>query len=289
MKVGIIGAGRVGTAFALALAACGEEISGVFSRSGSSVDFISGRLGKVFENNLNSVIRNSKVLLLAVSDSSIAEVAENICSICPNTISGKTFFHCSGALGSDELIALSGSGGYTGSLHPIQSFATREDGWKGMQGIAFGYEGMPEARDKASILVKALKGTLLDIKTETKPLYHTAACILSNYTVTLSYITELLLEASGAASDTGIQAFMPLLRNTVENIASTGSIKALTGPISRGDTTTVDGHLKALKSYNNDIFDLYAYIGRITVKMAVEKGTIDNDKAKRMLDMLTVK
>lgn len=288
MKVGIIGAGRVGTAFALALANAGMEISGIYSRSLASLSYLSGRLGVKFDNDLGAVIRESEILLLTVSDTVIADMAEKICQICPDDIDGRTFLHCSGALTSAELSPLHTDGGFTGSLHPIQSFAAREDGWKAMEGIFFGFEGMPEAREKAAALVEALKGTILDIKAEAKPLYHAAACILSNYTVALSYVAGILLNAAGIEADTGIKAFMPLLRNTVENIASSGSLKALTGPISRGDAVTVEGHLGAMKGKGDDITILYRVLGVITVKMALEKGTIDKMKADQIMAILSM-
>lgn len=287
MKIGIIGAGRVGTAFALALSGNGVEITGVYSRTVRDVDFISLKLGKTFVNDFACTIEDADIVLLTVPDSQIADIAVKIREESASCINGKTFLHCSGALTSMELHALVHAGGYTGSLHPIQTFASKEDGWKGMHGIFFGYEGSAGAREKALQLVEILNGKLLDIKSEAKPLYHAAACILSNYTVTLSYVTGLLLDAAGIGKDVGIQAFIPLLGNTVENIAAHGSINALTGPISRGDSVTVAGHLKAMDGGGNAITELYRVLGRITVQLAIEKGSINETKAKQLLEVLS--
>ena len=286
MKIGIIGAGRVGTAFALALSGSEAEVSGVCSRSVQAVDWISSKLERSYDNDIAAAIKEAEVILLTVPDSAIAGLAVEIHTACASAIGGKTFLHCSGALTSAELEPLSRNGGYTGSLHPIQTFASKEDGWKGMSGIFFGYEGCARAREKALRLVNILDGTLLDIKPEAKPLYHAAACILSNYTAALSHVTGMLLDAAGTGKAVGIKAFMPLLRNTVENIAAQGSLNALTGPIARGDGLTVAGHLKALDGGYGDIPELYRVLGRITVRMAVEKGSIDEAKAERLLKVL---
>lgn len=286
MKVGIMGGGRIGTAFALALSERGTEISGVCSRNDESVDYISRKLGRHFSNDIASAAKDADVILLTVPDSAIAGLAEKIHETCTSCIGGKTFLHCSGALTSAELKPLARDGGHTGSLHPIQTFASKEDGWKGLTGIFFGYEGCLRAREKALQMVDILNGTLLDIKPEAKSLYHAAACILSNYTVSLSHVTGMLLDAAGIGKDTGIKAFMPLLRNTVENIAFQGSINALTGPIARGDAITVAGHLRMLDGRNDDVSELYRVLGRITVQLAIEKGSIDEAKAKDLLEVL---
>ncbi|NJD02215.1 MAG: DUF2520 domain-containing protein, partial [Ruminiclostridium sp.] len=257
MKIGIIGAGKVGTAFALALADNGAEISGICSRSEQSVDYLSGKLGRIFINDIARTINNADIVLLAVPDSVIAGVAVKIHEYSASAVSRKTFLHCSGALTSSELEILARDGGCTGSLHPIQTFASKEEGWKGMYGIFFGYEGSAEAREKALRLVGILKGTLLDLKPEAKPLYHAAACILSNYTVALTHISGMLLDEAGIDKNMGIKAFMPLLRNTVENIAAKGSLNALTGPIARGDSVTVAAHLSALDGREDIFFELY--------------------------------
>lgn len=287
MKIGIIGAGKTGAAFALALHGRGAEIIGVYSRTAHSVEFISGRLGKAFVNDILQTVREADIVLLAVPDSVITDCAVNINNTCAAAdIKGRIFLHCSGALTSAALEPLAESGGFTGSLHPVQTFANKEDGWKGMYGIYFGYEGMPEAREKAEYLVKALDGALLNLKPEAKPLYHAAACILSNYTVALSHVAGMLLDTAGIGKELGTRAFMPLLRNTVENIAAEGSLNALTGPVSRGDIITVAGHLNAMRDRNDGIPELYRVLGRITVGLAIEKGSIDEARAKLLLEAL---
>ncbi len=285
MKVGIIGAGRAGCAFAFALAEKGAEITGVYSRNPESAGYIAERLKTAFENDIEKLVESAEVILLTVPDTAVNELAIAISRLCsPSCIKGKTFMHASGALTSKELEPLEVSGAHTGSLHPIQTFADRENGWKGMFGIYFGFEGGSGALGQARQLVELPEGHMLEIRPEAKVLYHAAACILSNYTVTLSYAAGMLLEAAGVGRDAGLKAFMPLLRNTVENIATGGSIKALTGPVARGDFLTVARHLSAMG--DNDIAELYKAAGRMTVKLAEEKGSIGETAAEQLLEVL---
>jgi len=76
---------------------------------------------------------------------------------------------------------------------------------------------------------KSFEGKLIKIKEQDKTLYHAAACIISNYTVTLSYVAYKILESIGFDRETADKAFLPLIKNTVHNIERLGSIDALTG------------------------------------------------------------
>lgn len=287
MKVGIIGAGKMGCALALALKQKGATLSGVYSRNEASAWFLTDRLGEPFENNLARTVGDSEVLLVTVPDSAIEEMAREISTKVGHLdLCWKTFLHCSGALSSDALESLRLQGGYTGSLHPIQTFADRENGWKGLEGIYFGFEGCTEAKEHAGKIVEMLGGHMLVVEKKDKPLYHAAACILSNYTVTLSYLAGNLLDSIGIGRDTGVKAFMPLLEKTVKNIGELGSAGALTGPISRGDSRVVEGHIKAMEEQNPGMGQVYRLLGRMTAELALKKGSIgplDMEKLYKVL------
>jgi len=235
------------------------------------------------------LIEKSEVLLITVPDSEISPVAYEISKIAYESgrgFKGKVFLHTSGAATSEEMAPIKDKGGFTGSLHPAQTFPDRENSWKSMFNIYFGYEGSEEAKKYASDIVKSLNGKMLMLTAESKPLYHAAACVISNYTVTLSHVAGTLLEAAGIEREIGMKAFAPLLNATVANIIDSGSVNALTGPVSRGDAETVLDHLNAMeaKLYNKEsTIELYKLLGKETIKLALEKGTIDDEKAEELM------
>ncbi len=317
MRIGIIGAGRVGCAFAFALADKGFEITGAYSKNPKSADYINNRLelDKHSDNNypyhqslatiptVRELVKKSDVLLITVPDSEISSAAILIKESCTTSeIAGRVFMHCSGASTSKLLKPLEDAGAYTGSLHPAQTYPDRENSWKNMFNICFGFEGSVDAGKNASLIVERLNGTMLVLKADTKPLYHAAACVISNYTATLAYFAGDLLEAAGIDRETGMQAFSPLLMSTVRNILEMGSTRALTGPISRGDTVTVEEHLNAINGIMNDTKDkdkdkekendnsdasgLYKEMGRATTRLAVIKGSINEEKANELMELL---
>ncbi|MCX8131064.1 MAG: DUF2520 domain-containing protein [Clostridia bacterium] len=287
MKVGIVGAGRLGFALAIALDKKGFDITGVYSKSDESAKLLCDKLNTSLPNDLAYTVRNSDTVFITVPDGQIISVADAICMENETGgIAGKTFFHCSGALSSDELTAISKLGAYTASFHPIQTFADRENSWTGLDRIFFGFEGCNEAKLMAETIVLAFSSDMLVINKENKPLYHAAACIMSNYMVTLSYIAGRLFESIGINAEAGVRAFSPLLKKTVDNISLLGSFDALTGPISRGDYNVVDKHIAQMETENQKMIPVYKLLGRITVEAALQKGSIGEEASQRLLKLL---
>ena len=87
-----------------------------------------------------------------------------------------------------------------------------------------------------------------------RTLYHAAAVIGGNFLVTLHRIATRLLAEVGAPPE----AIVPLMRRTIENGFD------LTGPIARGDWSTVEAHLDALESRDPDLVDLYRALAEAT-------------------------
>ncbi len=286
-KIGIIGAGRLGCSLALALKSKGYEIKGVCSKSLESQKFLCNLLEIQYANDLEKTVRNSDIIFITVPDSQVRIVADLISKEVDTTdIGGRCFLHMSGALTSEELYPTRQHGGNTGSLHPIQTIADKESSWKSLEGIFFGFEGCNETKHAAQDIVNSLKGQMLIIEKEDKPLYHAAACILSNYMVTLSYTAGTLLQNIGIDLRTGIKAFIPLMENTLNNIKAYGSQNALTGPISRGDYKVVEEHLRSLSDKQPDAVYLYKALGLATTEVALNKGSIDRNAAENIKRLL---
>lgn len=286
MKIGIIGAGKVGCALAIGLKQCGYTISGVYSKNHKSVELLNETLGEAFENILFVTVKHSDVLFITVPDKNIQSIVKEICKKQSIDLCKKVFFHCSGAVSSAVLNALAEKGCYTASFHPIQTFAEKKDGWKGLYNIYFGFEGSKEAESCAERIVQSLSGKILHINEKDKPIYHAAACMLSNYTVALAYVVEGLLKKIGIDAETGIKAFAPLIIKTVENITADGSVNALTGPVSRGDTSVIEGHIDALKKLDTKALDIYRVLGKVTIDAALCKKSINNETAEILYNKL---
>lgn len=279
MNIGIIGAGKVGHALALAFYNENINISGIYARNSRVIPELGKKIPVDFTNNLADIIKQADVIFLSVSDNGIKSVAEMIASkVSKEFIGNKVFFHLSGALTSDELSILKDLGAYTASLHPVQTFAEKKDGWKRLYNIHFGFEGCNISKEYAKTIIKHFNGTMVCIKKQDKSLYHAAACVVSNYTVTLSYIASEILSGLGFEKETSKKIFTPLIENTVKNIGERGILNSITGPIERGDDEIIAQHIEKISSLDKELLNIYRVLGQKTLDLIKEKGTLSKGK-----------
>ncbi len=287
MNIGIIGAGKLGSALAMALSKIGFCICGVYSKSVQSSKLLCDKLDIERENSIEATVQNSDVIFLSVPDNGIDSIASKIASyIDKEAIEKKIFLHLSGALTSEVLKPLEDLGAFTGSFHPIQTFADRDTGWQKLFNCFFGFEGCSGTIKFVETIVEKLNGRIIPISREQKSLYHAAACIISNYTVTLFHIMHQLLLRTGMEEDVATKAFLPLLQNTVDNIERLGHANALTGPISRGDHKVVAKHIDALEKETPQFQAVYRVLGRETVEIALQRGNLCEEDVVRLIKLL---
>ncbi|HEX2766147.1 MAG TPA: DUF2520 domain-containing protein [Candidatus Limnocylindria bacterium] len=182
---------------------------------------------------------SADLVLLCVPDGVIAEVAATVPV-------GPWISHVSGAT---PLTALAPHERRFG-VHPLQTLV-KHRGPEQLDGAwaAIGGE-TDEALERARWLAETLGLRPFVITDADRALYHAAAVIGGNAIVTLHQVAQRLLEAVGAPP----KAIEPLMARTVENGYE------LTGPIARGDATTIEAHLAALEERAPDLVDLYRAI-----------------------------
>ena len=186
---------------------------------------------------------DAELVLLAVPDSVIAQVAQRVPI-------GPWVAHVSGAT---SLAALAPHKQRL-SVHPLQTLSL-ERGPEQLDGAwaAITFE-TDDARRVAEWLASTLGLRSFPLADEDKPLYHAGAAIASNFLVTLYRAAARLMEESKAPAE----ALVPLMERTIENGF------ALTGPIARGDWSTVEAHLRALEERAPDLVPLYRALAEAT-------------------------
>jgi len=80
-----------------------------------------------------------------------------------------------------------------------------------------------------------------------------------------------------------------LIFGTVNNIQSIGVPQALTGPIARGDLSTVVKHLERIEEKVPELLRLYSCLGYDTASVARAKGTIDEAREQEFKDLFAGK
>jgi predicted short-subunit dehydrogenase-like oxidoreductase (DUF2520 family) len=276
-EIAVIGAGRVGTALALRLREKGYPVTAVASRSASSAQKLAEAAGAQAFADSAEAARKGKLVFITTPDGSIGAAAAEVAGA-GGFGRGQFVAHASGALPARVLQPAKDAGAAVFSLHPLQSFASPELAVERLPGSYFTFEGDPEALPLVRELVADLGGSLFQIEAASKPLYHAAACVASNYLVTLMRLMYNLAEKSGLQRDAILPAFTPLIQGTLQNVGAVGPVAALTGPVVRGDAETIRQHAMAMVK---EEWELYRLLGLHTVEIARERG-LSPDAAKAL-------
>ncbi|HEY0077567.1 MAG TPA: Rossmann-like and DUF2520 domain-containing protein [Pyrinomonadaceae bacterium] len=276
-SVAVIGAGRLGTALAVALEESGYRVAAVLARRAArarrAASFLSAETLALGSSQLG-LVPPVDILLVTTPDDSIAETAAHLAE----TLQAaprlrRVALHTSGALSSEALAPLREKGLAVGSMHPLVSVSDACSGAESLRRAFFCTEGDRAAVRAARGIVRALGAQSFTIKTEDKALYHAAAVMTSGHTVSLFQTATELLARCGLDETRSRRILLPLLGSTLENLSTQTPARALTGTFARGDVSTVRKHLSALRSTEDrDALELYALLGRRALPLAEENG-----------------
>jgi predicted short-subunit dehydrogenase-like oxidoreductase (DUF2520 family) len=224
LRCAIVGAGRLGRAMVSGLREAGLTVEGPFGRGARCPD--------------------ADVVLLCVPDGEIANAAAAI----DRRAHGPLVGHCSGAT---TLAPLAGHDAF--SMHPLMTVPA--EGETVFTGATAAVAGHPAAAE----LARRLGMVPIHVADEDRAAYHAAASMASNFLVTLESAAELVAAGAGV----GRASLVPLVRATVDNWAAQGRA-ALTGPIARGDTATVERHREVLRERTPHLLPLYDALAEAT-------------------------
>lgn len=269
----IIGAGKVGSALALLLKERGYSPIGVYSRSITSAQKLAEQLQTKVYHHPAEVAGVADLVFITTTDREIGPIA-NLIARKGNCGPKQIIIHTSGAHSSEIMAAVRQQGTRILSVHPLQSFANLESAMENLPGSCFALEGDQEALATGIELVNDLQGQYFIIKAEDKPLYHAAAVVASNYLVSLVHLSSSMYQKLGLSEQQALDALFPLIQGTLKNIFKTGPVAALTGPVARGDGTTLMGHMKAISNMDWRTQEAYRHLGLYTVGVAIENGNI---------------
>jgi predicted short-subunit dehydrogenase-like oxidoreductase (DUF2520 family) len=222
-SLGLVGAGRIGTALAAALTESGYEVDGPAGRG---------------------EVPHGEAILLCVPDAEIPAAAEVVGGCAP------LVGHTSGATPLSALAPARRAGAGLFGLHPLQTFSGGEHGQSALErfrGVGCAVAGStPQALDAAVGIARELGMRPFEVPDDARAAYHAAASVASNFFVTLQAAAEELAAGAGLDAVEARALLVPLVRRTVENWAALGPDRALTGPIARGDHATLAAQRSAV-------------------------------------------
>ena len=280
-SVFIMGAGVVGTALAARLVRASVPVIGLHGRQVELSDAARAISGVVASTgDIPDIICESDVVIISVRDERVPEVAERLAKE-KRLRSNQILLHTSGANPARTILAPAlPFVRAVGTLHPLVSFADPRVAVETLKDVAFGIEGDEPARAIAKRIVRALGARAVFLEAENLALYHAGAVMASNYVVAMADTAQTLLVRAGVPPDQALPALIPLLTSVVHNLAQLGLPGALTGPVERGDVSSVERHLKTLEARAPELLALYRLVGRDVLRLAREKTKLESGRRR---------
>jgi predicted short-subunit dehydrogenase-like oxidoreductase (DUF2520 family) len=280
LKVGVISAGRVGTALGVALERADHVVVACSAISNESRNRAERRLPDTPILPVHEVAGNSELLLLAVPDAELASLVSGLAAT-SSVKSGTIVAHTSGANGVAVLAPLAEQGCVPLAIHPAMTFTGGDEDIVRLADTCFGVTAADEIGYAiAQALVLEIGGEPFGVREEDRTLYHAALAHASNHIVTVIADALVALRAALAGQELlgqelvgdspgGIaeRVIAPLARAALENTLIRGQ-GALTGPVARGDAPAIAGHLAALRQLDPDIGEVYRAVALRTAQRA---------------------
>jgi len=282
LLVGVVGAGRVGTALAVALSRAGHRVAGASAVSEASRQRIDRSLPGTPVMQPAEVVAAADLVLLTVPDDALAGLVRGLAAT-GAPLAGRMLAHASGRHGLAVLEPAVELGALPLALHPVMTFTGRRDDADRLAGISFGVTAPAVLRPAAEVLVMEMGGEPVFIAEADRGLYHAALAGAANHLVTQVVQAADLLTKAGVSQPGRMLG--PLLSAALDNALQLGDA-ALTGPVARGDAETVAGHVEALRDNAPEVLPAYLALARLTATRALASGMLTAPDAQRLLDVL---
>ncbi len=237
--VALVGAGRMGSALAAALADAGVAVEGPLRRGEAPAG-------------------DAATVLLCVPDAQIETAAAALPARAGRLVGHTSAATTLAALGAHEAF----------SLHPLMTVTAEGAAFAGATAAIAG--ATDRALTYADGLALALGMRPVHVADADRAAYHAAACIASNFLVALEGVAERLAQSAGLDRE----PLVGLVEATVANWAQLGARRALTGPIARGDEDSVARQRAAVAERLPDELELFDSLAAATRRLAATRMVV---------------
>lgn len=279
--IAIAGASRLGGALAVALHRAGYPVVAVASRREEPAHALVTHLGPgaLATTSWQAAADAADLVLLTVADGAIAEVCAQI-----RWRLGQAAVHCSGVRALDALASAHEVGALTGCLHPLQSFPGGAADAARFEGITFGIEAPAPLAATLEAIAQALHARSVRLEGVDRALYHVAAILASNNVVALAAAAQRAWTLAGLPLEAANTALGPLTLTVAGNVAAHDILGAITGPVARGDVTTIERHLAALEVADPSLLALYRALAGELLRLPLDHTPEVNARLHTLLD-----
>lgn len=251
MEIGFIGAGKMGFTLGRHLAEHGFSVAGYYSRNMQSAQDAARFTGTRPFDSPAALAQACDMVFLTVPDGAIAQAWGQIKDA---GLAGKIICHTSGSLSSDVFDGIGECGAFGYSVHPLFPIHSKTESYRDIPRALITIEGHEGRLDEVRRIFEQMGHDVAIIDCDVKVRYHAAAVFASNLVVGLFARAQEILVSCGFSRSQAKSALEPIFGGNCRNILENGPENALTGPVERCDTGTLEKHLEVLDRNERDIY-----------------------------------
>jgi predicted short-subunit dehydrogenase-like oxidoreductase (DUF2520 family) len=242
----------------------GIKLSGFYGRNIKTTKQAANITKSKFYDNIQDIVKESDILFITTPDDMISIIDRELKKF---DLNNKSICHTSGSLKSNVLSNTKHSGALIYSIHPIFAFSNKNTNLKELENIFFSIEG--DNLENSSLndyindgnlqiinLIKTLENEYFIRNKETSSIYHLANVFVSNLTLSLLEIGTSYLKKLGLSEEDALNAIKPLVQGNIDSIVKKGFVNSLTGPILRGDISTIEKHISVIEKEDKELYKI---------------------------------
>ena len=206
-----------------------------------------------------SVLDSGTLIVVGTPDDAIASAATDLAAAASGAGRGRglAIVHLSGLHDASVLSAMADHGAVPGGFHPLRSFATRDDTAPDLAGALVAVEADDSLAPALHGWATQIGGRPFALTASARPLYHLGAATAGNTVLAVLDLAASALAAAGVPGDLATAGLATLMHGALDNAARTDVASSLTGPVVRGDVTTLQRHLEAIDATLPAVRSLY--------------------------------
>lgn len=282
LRIGFIGAGRVGTTLSHAMHRGGLNVVAVFSRNPRNVGEVTARLPHILAGRtMQETADASDLVFLTVPDDAIEPTCAGIV-----WHPGQQVVHCSGATELSALESARNAGASVGAFHPLQMFANPTVALDTLPGCTVTIDAAPPLAELLEDIGARIGCRPLRLNAGERALYHASAYYVGPFLIALMQEAAHIWKALGVSERDALTALVPLLQGTAAAVLDGGLAKGMGGCVARGDVGTIQKHLDALTRFSPVMAALYRELAMRTIPLALARGTLSPGTARTIRAVL---
>jgi len=282
LRIGFIGAGRLGAALAWSLAERGLRVIAVASIVPADAErFAAPIAGCRVASNNQEVVDTCDLVFVTTPDGAISATAAQV-----RWRRGMAAVHCSGVTEVAALDSAARDGATTGGFHPMQTFGDPAAAVRSLPGCTITIEAQEPLNSTLVGISQRLECRVNRLPPGMRGRYHAAAGYTSQFINALFAEAATIWQSWGATEEDAVRALLPLARGTLASIESAGIAAGMPGPVSRGDVGSIEKHVAALSALGPGVMEFYRVVCDRTIPLGMQRGAIDEETAARLRKIL---